>query len=144
MKNKKPVFPALFVLTIVLLVVLTACGQSTAVQTDADNSQAGELAKIDFAQVEVGLGSPTPVSVTIDVSYPSTCAQLSQVSQRFETEGDMTKILIEIRVKEIGGICNEDTLSFRMVLPINASALPKGVYQVEVNGVDGGNFEFKN
>jgi len=31
-----------------------------------------------------------------------------------------------------------------MVLPFNAVAMPKGIYMVEVNGVDAGSFEFQN
>jgi hypothetical protein len=82
--------------------------------------------------------------VTIDVQYPSTCAQLSAVSQRIVKENDETKILIEVRVQNIGEICNQEELSFRLTLPINAVELPKGIYLVEVNGVNAGSFEFKN
>ena len=44
----------------------------------------------------------------------------------------------------MGEVCIDDPLSFRMVLPLNAVALPKGIYSVEVNGTDAGKFEFKN
>ncbi len=116
---------------------LSACGTPA-------KQQEGELAKVDYAKVEVGVGSPTPVSVTIDVSYPTTCAQISQVSQRMEKNGDTTKIVIEIRTMDMGEVCNPDPASFRMVMPLNSIAMPKGIYTVEVNGVDAGSFEFKN
>ncbi len=121
-----------------LAVLLSACGASAPVE------DTGQLVEIDFAQVEVGLGSPTPVTVTIDARYPTTCAQFSQINQQIVKEGDATKIMIEVRAMEMGEICNPDPLSFRIVLPVNAVALPKGVYTVEVNGVDAGSFEFKN
>jgi hypothetical protein len=92
----------------------------------------------------VGLGSPTPVTITIDVSYPNACSQISGVTQTFVKDGNITNIKIEIRVADMGEICTEFPQSFRMVMPINASGLPKGAYSVEVNGVDAGNFEFKN
>jgi hypothetical protein len=130
---------SLFVLTLTL--ILSACGPSA---TTEPAEQAGQLAKIDFAQVEVGLGSPTPVTVTIDVSYPTTCAQFSQISQEIVRDGDHTRIIIEVRTLDLGDLCKEDALSFRMVLPINAVALPKGVYSVKVNGTDAGSFEFQH
>lgn len=124
----------------VVLILLSAC----AAPASGFQDKSGELAKIDFAEVEVGLGSPTPVTITIDVSYPNTCSQISDVTQTFVKDGNITNIKIEIRVADMGEICTEFPQSFRMVMPINASGLPKGVYSVEVNGVDAGNFEFKN
>jgi hypothetical protein len=122
------------------LILLSACA---APASGVQNAPEG-LAKIDFAQVDVGLGSPTPVTVTIDVSYPNACSQISDVTQTLTKEGDITKIKIEVRVADMGEICTEFPQSFRLVLPINASGLPKGVYSVDVNGVDAGTFEFKN
>lgn len=124
----------------VVLILLSACAAPASEVQD----ESGELAKIDFAEVEVGLGSPTPVTITIDVSYPNACSQISDVTQTFVKDGNITNIKIEIRVADMGEICTEFPQSFRVVMPINASGLPKGVYSVEVNGVDAGNFEFKN
>jgi len=124
----------------VVLILLSACAAPASEVQD----ESGELAKIDFAEVEVGLGSPTPVTITIDVSYPNACSQISEVTQTFVKDGNITNIKIEIRVADMGEICTEFPQSFRMVMPINASGLPKGAYSVEVNGVDAGNFEFKN
>lgn len=124
----------------VVLILLSACAAPASEVQD----ESGELAKIDFAEVEVGLGSPTPVTITIDVSYPNACSQISGVTQTFVKDGNITNIKIEIRVADMGEICTEFPQSFRMVMPINASGLPKGAYSVEVNGVDAGNFEFKN
>jgi hypothetical protein len=136
MKTKTLSFIALAV-----ILGLSACGSAATAQPV---DQAGQLAAIDFAQVETGLGSPTPVTVTIDVSYPSTCAQFSQISQEIVEDGDKTRIMIEVRTSDPGNLCTQAALSFRMVLPINAVALPKGVYSVEVNGMDAGSFEFQN
>ena len=126
----------LFLMLVLSIFVIPACSTPA--------SEAGQLAKIEYAQVEVGLGSPTPVHVTIDMQYPNTCSQLSEVTQKIVKEGDETKVLIEVRVMEMGDVCIDDPLSFRMVLPLNAVAMPKGIYSVEVNGTDAGKFEFKN
>lgn len=124
----------------VALILLSACAAPASEIQDTS----GELAEIDFAEVEVGLGSPTPVTVTIDVSYPNACSQISDVTQTLIKDGDITIIKIEVRVADMGEICTEFPQSFRVMLPINASGLPKGVYSVDVNGVDAGTFEFKN
>lgn len=128
--------------------ILTACAAGlmllSACAAPSFTEQAGEKAKIDFAAVEVGLGSPTPVTVTVDVSFPNACSQISEVSQTLVQKDGKTSIQIEVQVADMGEICAEFQQSFRMVLPINASGLPKGVYSVEVNGVDAGSFEFKN
>ena len=123
------------------LFLFSACAAPTKSDTA---EQPGELAEVDFAQVEVGLGSPTPVTVTIDVSYPNACSQISEIEQTLVKDGKNTRIMIEVRVADMGEICTEFPQSFRMQLPIKASGLPKGIYNVEVNGVDAGNFEFKN
>jgi hypothetical protein len=141
MKTRKAIVHSVFVMSIGLAMILSACGPSA---TAEPAQQAAQLATIDFAQVEVGLGSPTPVTLTIDISYPSTCAQFSQISQKIVKDGDKTRIMIEVRTLDMGELCTQDALSFRMVLPINAVALPKGEYSVEVNGVDAGNFRFQN
>ena len=141
MKTRKPILYSVFALSIGTTIILSACGPSPTAQY-AD--PVGQFATIDFAQVEVGLGSPTPVTVTMDVSYPSTCAQFSQINQEIVKDGDNTKIIIEVRTLDMGELCTQDALSFRMSLPINAVALPKGIYSVEVNGVDAGSFEFQH
>lgn len=138
MKTRKssPLF--LSALLIGLALLIGACSPAAPAEPE------GQLVAIDFAQVEVGLGSPTPVTVTIDMRYPSTCAQMSSITQQVVKDGDATKIVIEVRTMDMGDICNADELSFRMVLPLNAVAMPKGVYVVEVNGMDAGSFEFQN
>lgn len=138
MKTRKSFLHLMPALVIGLAFVLGACNPAAPAESE------GRLAAIDFAQVEVGLGSPTPVTVTIDARFPSTCAQLSSITQQIVKDDDATKILIEVRTMDMGEICNADELSFRMVLPLNAVAMPKGVYHVEVNGTDAGSFEFKN
>ena len=141
MKTRETIIHSVFVMIIGLAMILSACGPSATAEL-AD--QAGQLATIDFAQVEVGFGSPTPVTVTMDVSYPSTCAQFNQISQEIVKDGDKTRIMIEVHTLDMGELCTQDALSFRMILPINAMALPKGVYSVEVNGIDAGSFEFQH
>jgi hypothetical protein len=139
MFTRKNPISSFLLLSLILSLFLGACGKSESI---VDSS--GELAVIDFAKVEVGLGSPTPVSITVDVNTPKACTQISQINQKLIKDGANTRILVEVRVMDMGEICVDFPQSFRLVLPINASGLPKGNYSVEVNGVDAGNFEFEN
>lgn len=123
------------------LIFLSACNTPASI---ASTEQEDILAQINFAEVEVGLGSPTPVTVTIDVTFPNACSQISEITQSLIKDNGKVKILIEVRVADMGEICTDFPQSFRVILPINASGLPKGLYSVEVNGADAGSFEFEN
>lgn len=140
MIQRKVTFYSVFI-WIVSLALLSACSAPAVVETAED---AGDLAQVESAKVEVGLGSPTPVSVTIDAKIPNACSQISRVEQAHITDGNTTRIVIEIRIADMGEFCGDFPQSLRMIVPINASGLPKGIYEVEVNGVDAGSFEFEN
>lgn len=123
--------------------LLTACGAS---KDSGKNSgvPTGALAKIDSANVEVGLGSPTPITVTVDVSFEKACTQISSIEQTMLRDGNAMKIRITVRTADLGETCADFPQSFRLLLPINASGLQKGVYIVEVNDVNAGRFESNN
>jgi hypothetical protein len=118
-----------------IALVLGACSG-----TVAPAQSSGQLAVVDHAIVEVGLGSPTPVIVTIDANYSSICSQISEINQTF----DGSKFTIEVRVADAAEACAQESLPFRIVLQLNGVGLPKGNYTVEANGVDAGSFEFQN
>jgi hypothetical protein len=42
---------------------------------------ASQLAPVDYLAVEIGVGSPIPVQVVIDASFPDPCAQLVAAQQ---------------------------------------------------------------
>ena len=87
--------------------------------------------QVDQVQVEVGVGTPIPVQVTVTGNLPDTCAQIEFVQQK--QEGSHFDITMSTVLSTTEG-CVQDTLPFRMVIPLNITYLPAGPYTVEVNG----------
>ena len=84
-------FKSLVVLAI-LAGALAACAPAIA---DADAAPAGvpatspassddQAVLVDHVEVEVGVGSPIPVNVIVDGSFPDTGAQIGGIKQRIE------------------------------------------------------------
>ncbi|HSL29521.1 MAG TPA: hypothetical protein VK900_10005 [Anaerolineales bacterium] len=94
---------------------------------------------VDQVQVEVGLGSPIPVQVTVTGNLPDTCAQIELVQQK--QEGSHFEITMSTVPSNVEG-CVRDTLPFRIEIPLNITNLPAGSYTVAVNGV-GADFQLE-
>lgn len=92
-----------------------------------------EPAVIDQVEVEIGVGSPIPVSVIVSGNFPSTCAQIGEVNQ--ELQGQEIWINILTTTPNEGEACIKDSLPFRMNIPLNIVNLHPGEYNVFVNGV---------
>ncbi len=109
--------------------------------TDFDWQQGGttptvtmmEPAVIDQVEVEIGVGSPIPVSVNVSGNFPDTCAQIGELKQ--EIQGQDIWITILTTTPDEGEACIKDSLPFRMNIPLNVVNLPPGEYNVFVNGV---------
>ena len=89
---------------------------------------------VEHAQVEIGVGSPIPVTVQVAGTWPGLCSQLAEVTQSFNGE----QIEINILADPGPADCPPDNVgvSFSMGLPINIVELPRGsgAYNVNVNG----------
>lgn len=92
-----------------------------------------EPAVIDQVEVEIGVGSPIPVSVNVSGNFPSTCAQIGEVTQELQGQEIWINILTNTPNESDG--CIQDSLPFRMNIPLNIVNLPPGEYNVFVNGV---------
>lgn len=89
---------------------------------------------VDDVTVEVGVGSPIPVFVHVNGNLPDTCAQV----EHMETIQDGSKFIIKLgSIPSNDEGCTQDTLPFRISIPLNVLDLPVGKYSVEVNGVSG-------
>src|SRR5688572_30523160 len=66
--------------------------------------------QIDQVQVDIGVGSPIPVQVTVMGNLPDTCAQIELVQQ--QQEGSHFDITISTVPSTTEG-CVQDTLPFR-------------------------------
>jgi len=131
--------PLTFIL-LALTMVLNAC--SPFVIANAEGAQptpapviegAGyQPIQVDDVTVEVGVGSPIPVHVSIGAQLPDLCGQVEYVEQK----QDGTNFIIKLfTIPSTDENCLRDTVPFRMTLPLNAVDLQIGEYSVEVNGV---------
>lgn len=86
---------------------------------------------VDDVRIEVGVGSPRPVTAVVSANLPKTCAQLGEV--RMHRDG--TNFFVHLIAYVPADIdCNPDTLPVRFELPLNTVNLPDGTYEVTVNG----------
>ena len=74
--------------------------------------------------VDVGVGSPIPVDAFVSGEWPDLCAQLAQITQRFE--GNTFEITLLATAADPA--CPPDYLGlpFRIAIPINVVQLPEG------------------
>jgi hypothetical protein len=88
--------------------------------------------KVDHVEVQVGVGSPIPVTILMDGNFPDTCAQIANLHQ--QQEGN--QFMLTLTTSSPGGEgCINDTLPFRAAIPLNIVGLKAGTYTVAVNGV---------
>ena len=82
--------------------------------------------------VDVGVGSPIPVDAFVSGEWPDLCAQLAQVTQRYEGR----TFDITLLATAADPACPPDFLGlpFRIAIPINVVELPEGQYTVTANG----------
>lgn len=90
-----------------------------------------QVVTIDDVNVEVGVGSPMPVFVHVNGNLPDTCAQVEYVEQVQDNSNFIIQVGTTASTKQD---CIQDTLPFRMSIPLNIFDLPVGSYTVEVNG----------
>lgn len=82
--------------------------------------------------IDIGVGSPIPVDAIVSGEWPDLCAQLAQITQRFE--GNTFEITLLATAAEPACPPDYIGLPFRIALPINVVELPEGEYIVTVNG----------
>jgi hypothetical protein len=107
----------------------------TAAAPESDNTATGNLIPIEVAhvQVEVGVGSPIPVTVQVAGTWPGLCTQLATIEQR---QGEFW-FDITLLAHPDDPDCPADFmgLPFSRALPIKVVELPTGSYTVTVNGI---------
>ena len=144
---------SIFFFAILIVLALSSC--SPFVVTDSSGEQptpevetlpatslpaAGyQPVEVNQVQAEVGVGSPIPVQVIVTGNLPDTCAQIELMQQK--QDGSHFDITLSTVPSTAEG-CVQDTLPFRIVIPLNITNLPAGSYSVDVNGV-GADFELE-
>jgi hypothetical protein len=131
---------SLFFIALSMVWILNACSPFTVTSSpggqptpEVESSPAPiyQPVDVDQVEVEVGVGSPIPVQVTVSGNLPDTCAQIELVQQR--QVGTNFQITVSSVPSSAEG-CIQDTLPFRIVIPLNIVNLPAGSYSVDVNG----------
>jgi hypothetical protein len=124
-------------LTLALLgLLLAACSiaraEGVAPTPDISSGPALQPAVVDYVGVEIGVGSPIPVQVIIDTSFPDPCAQLVSVQQSWTG----AEFQISVATSAADAACQSPMgpLPFRFAIPLNAAGLAPGTYTVTVNG----------
>jgi hypothetical protein len=126
---------------LIMTVLLNACSPLTiaglseeqpAPVQSSDQAPGGyQKIDVDDVQVEVGVGSPVPVQVIVNGSLPDSCAQVEHMRQ--SQDGSHFSITLSTIPSQAEG-CVQDTLPFRILIPLNIVNLPAGSYTVDVNG----------
>ena len=99
----------------------------------ADPAPAGQRAAVDAVNVEIGVGSPIPVNVMVDASFPDSCAQVASMEQNFA--GSAFDIALTTSAADAACASPMGSLPFRLSIPLNAVGLEPGTYTVTVNDV---------
>ena len=135
MKSKSPL---VFTLMVILLlnacspsVITTASGEPPTPVVETLPAVGYQPVDVDQVQVEVGVGSPIPVHVLVSGNLPDTCAQIALLQQKqVGSNFEITLSTVPSNAEE----CIQDSLPFRMMIPLNITNLPAGSYSVNVNG----------
>jgi hypothetical protein len=135
MKNKVFLFTALIVSLILNacspFAIASSSGQQPTPVIETSPITGYHPVQVDEVQAELGVGSPIPVQVTVSGSLPDTCAQLELM--QLKQEGSNFKITLST-VPSTNEGCVQDSLPFKIAIPLNIVNLPAGSYSVEVNG----------
>jgi hypothetical protein len=102
--------------------------------SDAAAGDMGQLQPVPVqnVQVEIGVGSPIPVTARVSGEWPGLCAQLAEINQSFENNSFTVELLAHTGRAD----CPPDQLGlpFTIGLPINPVQLGEGSFTVSVNG----------
>jgi hypothetical protein len=126
---------------LMMIVLLNACSpltiadlsgeQPTPVQASDQASGGYRKVDVDDVKVEVGVGSPMPVQLIVHGNLPDSCAQVEHMRQL--QDGSHFSIMLST-IPSHAEECVQDTLPFRIIIPLNIVNLPAGSYTVDVNG----------
>jgi hypothetical protein len=129
------------ILSLLMILLLNACstfsisgstGWEATPEVGFVNVPGGyQAVAVDDVQAEVGVGSPIPVQVIVSGNLPDSCAQIEFMRQK--QEGSHFSIALSTIPSAAEG-CVQDTLPFRILIPLNIVNLPAGSYTVDVNG----------
>lgn len=128
-----------FIVLLSTILILNACSPFTIVSSSGEQPTPVEVSDtlstgyrpiaVDTVQVEVGVGSPIPVHVIVSGNLPDVCSQVEYT----EIRQDGANFLITLSATPLEQGCVQDTLPFKMGIPLSVVDLPAGAYTVTVN-----------
>jgi hypothetical protein len=107
-------------------------GDSGASLRTADMPIAKSDIQVDSVNMDVGVGSPMPVHAIVSGNLPSACAQLGEVRLHRDGTTFFVRLVAYLPAQTD---CSEDSIPFRLEVPLNIVNLPEGPSGVNVNGV---------
>ncbi len=122
-----------------LILILSACSPFAIVSSSGEQPEpvieeipatGYQPVTVDQVEVEVGVGSPIPVHVIVSGNLPDPCSQVEHT----EIKQDGSNFIITLSATPAVEGCVQDTLPFKMGIPLNVVDLPAGSYSVTVNG----------
>ena len=106
-------------------------GTQASSQPTADTPIVKDDIQVENVIVDIGRGSPLPVHAVVSGNLPNACAHLGEV----RLHRDETTFFVRlVAYAPPQNDCNEDSIPFRLEVPLNIVNLPEGPYVVNVNG----------
>jgi hypothetical protein len=110
-------------------------GSSTSSLRTADMPIVKVDIQVDSVNIDYGVGSPIPVHAIVSGNLPNACAQLGEVRLHRDGTTFFVRLVAYLPAQTD---CSEDSIPFRLEVPLNIVNLPDGPYVVDVNGVTAG------
>ncbi len=107
-------------------------GNSTSSLRTADMPIVKDDIRVDSVNIEYGVGSPLPVHAVVSGNLPNACAQLGEIRLHRDETTFFIRLVAYVPAQTD---CNEDSIPFRLEVPLNVVNLPEGPYVVNANGV---------
>ncbi len=134
----KPSYRATLLLGMILalhacspFVIASSSGvQPTPVQSSDAAASGYQDIFVDEVKTEVGAGSPIPAQVIVSGNLPDRCAQVEHML--LEQGGTDFSITLSSISSQAEG-CVQESLPFKISIPLNVMSLPAGSYTVVVN-----------
>jgi len=91
------------------------------------------LAPVEEIEIVILESFPVQINVIARGNLPDPCTEISEVLQ--EREGNT--FFVTIKTYRYPGFCIQVLAPFEEIIPLDVYGLPAGIYNVDVNGVQG-------
>ncbi len=117
----------MIIVTVLVLLVLTACASNTVVE----EKPSGSLAYVDLVSVELQGEHPY---VKVEGNFPDSCTRVSDVQQELDGSSFNIELFVD-RPEDL--MCAQVISPFVVLILLEVGGVMPGEYSVDVNGVVG-------